>query len=364
MPTYKLRKEFPKVIVLPGDYQSYADYSGKMFDIVRRYADTVEEYSIDECFADLTGLEKPLKMSYEQIARKIKKEIEDELHISVSFGLAPTKVLAKVASKWVKPNGFTIIEKNTARDFLDKTPIGKVWGIGIKTSQFLKKKGIQTAGDLACKNREWIEENLGSNGEAIWYEMNSVPINQVDSSQKTLYGSMQKTRTFYPPTNNIDFLFSQLSKHIEQACAKARHYRLVAKGASIFIKTKDFRYVRRALPLPSPTNAPEILVGLARKELEKMHGQNNLEGVLYRTTGVSLFDLVPEEAWQSDLFADLSRKGKRVGKFEAIHRSIDELEHKFGKRVVYLASTHDAYERDEEEEGTDAKEEGRDLRFM
>src|SRR3989338_8557747 len=114
MPIFRVKKEFPSTIILPGDYKSYAEYSGKMFDIVSRYAYCVEEYSIDECFADITGLDRTLKKTYKEIAEQIKKEINDELGLSVSIGLAPTKVLAKVASNWVKPNGLTIIEKETA----------------------------------------------------------------------------------------------------------------------------------------------------------------------------------------------------------------------------------------------------------
>ncbi len=108
MPIFTLRKKFPSVLVLPGDYTCYARMSSEMFDIVRRYADDVEEYSIDECFADLTGLDKPLRMNYREIAERIKKEINEELGLSVSIGIAPTKVLAKVASKWQKPNGLTL----------------------------------------------------------------------------------------------------------------------------------------------------------------------------------------------------------------------------------------------------------------
>ena len=69
MSIYKVKKDFPSVIVVPGDYAAYAKYSSMMFDIVRRYADDVEEYSIDECFADLTGLDRPLKMTYKEIAK-------------------------------------------------------------------------------------------------------------------------------------------------------------------------------------------------------------------------------------------------------------------------------------------------------
>ena len=83
MPIFKVKKDFPKVIILPGDYSAYVRYSGMMFDIVRRYADDIEEYSIDECFADLTGLEPLLKMTYKQIAEQIKSEIYNEIGLSV-----------------------------------------------------------------------------------------------------------------------------------------------------------------------------------------------------------------------------------------------------------------------------------------
>jgi DNA polymerase-4/DNA polymerase V len=150
MPIQKIKKEFPQVIVLEGDYVSYSKYSRAMFAIVRRYADEVEEYSIDECFAELTGLDKPLKMSYLEIAERIKKEVNEELGLSVTIGLAPTKVLAKVASKWVKPNGLTVITQATAKEFLLNYPIEKIWGIGPRTAESLQRKGVRTAGIFAA----------------------------------------------------------------------------------------------------------------------------------------------------------------------------------------------------------------------
>ena len=78
MSIFMVKKKFPQVIILPGDYAAYAKYSSLMFDIVRRYADEVEEYSIDECFADLTLLQKTLKLTYQEMAERIKKEINQE----------------------------------------------------------------------------------------------------------------------------------------------------------------------------------------------------------------------------------------------------------------------------------------------
>lgn len=336
MPISKVKREFPTVTILPGDYASYARYSNMMFEIVRRYAYDVEEYSIDECFADLTGLDIPLKMSYLQIAEHIKKEINDELLLSISIGLAPTKVLAKVASKWVKPNGLTIIQKETISSFLEKTPIEKIWGIGPRTSEILKNKNIQTAQDFIEKDINWVRQNLSKPYEAIWQELRGVSVMGVDTESKTTYSSIQKTRTFNPPTNDKTFLLSQLSKNIEEACAKARYYKLAPKKISIFLKTQKFRYVEKIIPLSSPTNAPEILISLAHNNFKEMHER----GVIYRTTGVTLIDLIPDSISQGDLFGST----KKADKFELIHKRIDSLEEKLGKHVVYLASTHKALE--------------------
>jgi nucleotidyltransferase/DNA polymerase involved in DNA repair len=354
MPIFRLKKDYPNVIILPGDYKSYARYSSMMFDIVRRYADDVEEYSIDECFADLTGLDRPLKMTYLQIAERIKREVNEELKLSVSIGLAPTKVLAKVASKWVKPNGLTVIEADTAPKFLADTPIESVWGIGPKTARTLRVKGIITAGDFAKRSAVWVRENFSKPYEAIWKELNGVQVMEVDPNTKTVYSSVQKTRTFHPATNDKVFLLSELSKHIEDACKKARYYKLAPKKFSVFLKTQDFKYAERKITLPSPTNAPEILISLTEKYFKSIHKS----GILYRTAGVTLHELASDGVSQGELFG-----GRRLtDKFEAIHRQIDSLEDKFGRRAVYLASTHKSLK--SKKVGTDAEDLNRDLLFL
>jgi nucleotidyltransferase/DNA polymerase involved in DNA repair len=354
MPIFKVKKNFPKVIIMPGDYASYVDYSRKMFDVVRRYADVVEEYSIDECFADLTGLERPLKMTYFQIAERIKKEINEELQLSVSLGVAPTKVLAKVASKWVKPNGLTLIEEDTAMKFLSATPIEKIWGIGRQTSEFLKRKGIHFAGEFANLDGAWIRKNMSKPYEIIWLELNLFNILKISGESKDSYSSIQKTRTFHPPTNEKSFLLSQLSKHTEEACAKARHYKLVPKGISFFLKTQDFKYYSFAVNLEVPSNAPEILMSVIEKYFSKVHRT----GLVYRTAGVVLYELCPDYTTQKNLFGH----SELASKFEAVHDVIDNLEEKFGKRLVYLASTHKALKR--KVLGTDSDDLDRNLLFL
>lgn len=354
MPIYQVNRNFPKVIVLPGDYKSYVKYSDMMFNIVRRYIDDVEEYSIDECFGDLTGLDRTLKMTYEQIAERIKKEINEELGLSVSIGLAPTKVLAKIASKWVKPNGLTIILASDYKNFLEKFPIENIWGIGPKTSEFLKDRGIKTASDFAVKNFGWVESNLSKPYETIWKELNCERILEIDPVLKTTYSSIQKTRSFHPQTNDKTFLLSELSKHVEDACAKARHYKLVPTKVSFLLKTKDFKIVTSTFSLPTPTNVPEIIIQLVYEKFSEIHER----GVLYRTTGIVLQNLSLNHFVQQDFFGNTDR----VNKFELIHDQIDMLENKFGKHMVYLASTKKALENSRS--GTDVEEIDRDLLFL
>ena len=365
LPIFQLKKQFPQVIILPGDYACYAHYSEMMFNIVRRYADDVEEYSIDECFADLTGLDRPLKMSYEQIAQRIQREITEELGLSISVGVAPTKVLAKVASKWKKPNGFTMIGIDTAPTFLKETPIGKIWGIGTQTTIFLKKKGVMTAFDFASKSHDWINDNLSKPYEALWFELNGKSVMPIDPNPKTSFDSIQKTRSFHPASNDQVFLLSQFSKHVEDACAKARHFDLVANTVSIFLKTRSFEYHNFKFKLDTPTNAPEIITNLIVKHFHKVFRRQ----VLYRTVGVTLHGLVSKKSinLQGDLFGGglKSEATKKGEKYEIIHEQIDMLEEKFGRNVVYLASTHKARIRDKKEGmGTDANELDRNLLFM
>ncbi len=125
MPIFRIRKEFPQVRIVESDYDAYAVFSRRMFDIIRRYTDIVEEYSIDECFADFTGIPgfaPDASGSFEAarpILEQIKKDIARELDISVSLGLASTRVLAKTASKSQKPDGLTIIRANEREKLLD-----------------------------------------------------------------------------------------------------------------------------------------------------------------------------------------------------------------------------------------------------
>lgn len=327
----EIKKVCPNAVILPSDYETYSLFSVRMFDIVRRYTPEVEEYGIDECFADLTGLQRPLNMPYETIAERIKRDLDFELGMTFSVGLAPTKVVAKVASKWKKPSGITIIPGYNIHLYLEKVPVEKIWGVGPATTAYLNKCGIITALDFARRNAEWIKDNLTKPHYEIWQELRGKTVYPVVVEEKNDYQSISKTRTFTPASRDRDFIFSQLSKNIENACIKARRHRLSCKKFCFFLKTQDFRYSGAEVKLDRSTSTPNEIVQLA----EKYFGEVCEPNTLYRATGITLLELSHEPSGQLDLF----RKAVKAEKFSKIFDKVDELSEKFGKHAVFLGSS-------------------------
>ena len=112
---FEIRRHCPECVILSSDYETYSLFSMRMFDIMRRYTPDVEEYSIDECFADLTGPRRTLRMGDREMAEQIKADLDGELGMIFSVGLVPTKVLAKAASKWKKPPALPSSPAGTSR---------------------------------------------------------------------------------------------------------------------------------------------------------------------------------------------------------------------------------------------------------
>jgi DNA polymerase-4/DNA polymerase V len=337
MPTYQVRKLYPSVIVLPGNYAAYAEASELMFNIVRRYADDVEEYSIDECFADLTPMIRPLKMSILEILHAIKKDIRDELSLPASVGLSSTKVLAKIATKAGKPDGLLVADSpESVERLLRATPIGAVWGIGRETCRRLSTRSIRTAYDLAVLSRLQASD-FNLHVRNIWNELSERQVMPIDPSPKTIYGSIMKSRTFRPPTRDSDFLISELSYHADRACHKARVHGLKARSFGFFLKTQGFRYIRHESDLRVPTGEPHEIMRIVRKELQALIQP----GETYRACGIMLTSLAPESVISNDLFG-ASEEGSRRA---IVYKAVDRLHDKYGHDLIHSAASLHARKR-------------------
>ncbi len=334
MRLFEVLKVCPDAVILPSDYETYSIFSERMYAIVRRYTPTVEEYSIDECFADLTGLRRALGMSYVDMAVAIKRDLDTELGMTFSIGLSCTKVLAKIGSKWKKPSGLTPIPLREASSFLGKTPVGNVWGIGPNTAVYLNKYGVRTAQDFAERDEVWVRKMLTKPTIEIWHELNGEVMNELNTEGRHTYQSISKTKTFTPPSTDQKFVYSQLSKNIENACIKARRWNLAAPAAFFFLKTQDFKYHGCEITLPHPTAIPQDIL----REVEKYFPNVFQKGVPYRATGVVLLKLADNTSTQLDLFgAVLESEG-----FKRVFDSIDAVSAKYGKHAVFLGSSFEA----------------------
>jgi nucleotidyltransferase/DNA polymerase involved in DNA repair len=334
MRLYEIKKLCPDAVILPSDYETYSLLSKRFYDIVRRYTSEVEEYGIDECFADITGLRRCLRLSYPQIAEKLKNDIDRELGFTFSVGLAPNKVMAKVGSKWAKPSGLTIIPAKKIHLFLQSLAIEKIWGVGPQTSAYLNKLGIRTALDYAVKSEAWVRTHLTKPHYEIWQELNGKYILELNLEPKTSYASIQKVKTFTPPSSDRAFVFSQLSKNIENACLKARRYQLCAKTGVIFLKTQDFQSEGLEIVFSRPTTFPNEVIDTIEPAFNQLFNHKKL----YRSTGIILLKLETEQTNQLDLFGG----HLKIEKMSRLFAGIDKMRLKYGKHTICLGSSFTA----------------------
>lgn len=331
MPLNQARQICPEAIVVPSDYETYSIFSKRMFAIMREFTPEVEEYSIDEGFADLTGLRRVHKTSYEGIALMIKKSIEEELGITVSIGLSLSKSLAKLASKKHKPAGFTPIPGRQIEALLRETALYQVWGFGPNTTAFLTKLGLKTAYDFVMKSQNFAQKKLGKVGDELWRELRGEYVYKIITEAKDSYQSISKMKTFTPPSTNPDFVYGQLVRNLESACIKARRYQLVASDVSIYLRAANFAGDGLDIQLSRPSSYPTELVPLVHQAFYKLFRPKRY----YRATGIVLHHLTAQESLQPTLFED----PLRLRSMESIYQAVDRVNAEFGKHTVHLASS-------------------------
>lgn len=333
-----VRKMCPNIHIFSSDYESYLMYSQRMYRILKRYTEKVEAYSIDECFADITGLEETLKMSYEEIARSIKNDLDSELGTTFSLGLSVNKVLAKSASKWQKPSGFTMIPFFKINEYLKEIPIGKIWGVGASTSVEMSKLNIYSAYEFASKTNAWVKEHFSKPSQELHAEFNGEFIHQVNVENTDEQKSVMRTRTFRPSSKNKNYIFSELSKNIEEACRKIRSLDLSTRDVYFFIKTSEFKYYGASVKLEVNSAVPQEIIKQIKEKFEDMFVPN----ILYRATGVRFGSLCHPHLATLDLFG----KKMKEEKINEIYKVADILSQKFGEKTIYLASSFRAREGD------------------
>lgn len=320
----------PKLIMLPSDYETYSIYSKRIFEIMRRFTPDVEEYSIDEAFADLSGLRRLYPGDgYQGIAKKIQETVIRELDIGVSVGVSLTKSLAKLGSKFRKPRGFTAVPGQYIHVLLAHTPLEKIWGVGPNTAALLRKHGCRTALDFVQLPRYVVEDRLGKVGIELWSELRGEAVFAINPAPKTTYGSISKTKTFSPSSTDPQLIFAHALRNLESACIKARRYDLGAHRLMLTLRTQQFTSASAAVTLSRATNSPLNCTDPLRGLFDQLFQSRQS----YRATGVVLADLGATHPTQFDLFEDPARTVRT----EQTGAVIDDVNARYGKHTLFLS---------------------------
>lgn len=331
MSMQEIKRLCPDVQIVPGDYTAYSIFARRMYQIARSVTPEVEEYSIDECFADITGLDAKYQCSYEEIALMIKSRLESDLGLTFGVGLGPNKAIAKIGSKYRKPAGFTSIPIEEIPKYLADLPIGGIWGVGMKTSLYFEKLGVHTALDFAQKDENWLrEKNISKPYRVIWAELNGAFVRTLNMDEDDMMGSIMVSRTFRP-TKDRNILLSQLSKNIERATAKARRHGVSARGVRFYVKTQEFRYYGLNLTFNASLTDPREILKVVAQHLDEVYEP----GILYRATGVTLYSLTADHAVIPDLFGDYARIETKAPIIEVV----DRVNQKYGRHTLYLGES-------------------------
>ncbi|HZH78177.1 MAG TPA: DNA polymerase IV [Archangium sp.] len=327
MPMARAMKMAPHALVVKPRFSAYSEASEQVFSIFERYTPLVEPLSLDEAFLDVTA-SVGLFVAPADMARRIRKEIAAETGLPSSAGISSVKFVAKIASDVAKPNGQREVRAEETVAFLAGLPVGRLWGVGPKTEEALKRAGLETIGDVAKRDAAWMEARWGSSGRNLWELAHGIDAREVVPDREAK--SVGAEDTFDEDLTGLE----ALSPHVHaQALRVGRRLRKAGvKGRVVQLKLKfgDFTLITRRTTLPSATDDGQTLYRVARELLEKAH-----EDKPVRLTGVSMQELGTESvgARQLGLFTE-PEKPKRSDKLNA---ALDRIAERFGSKAVLTA---------------------------
>lgn len=328
LPIFQVKRMCPSCVILSGNYRAYSMFSARMARITKRFASVVERYSVDECFADVLHDVSSLDEAI-SLARTLSRTLQEELGITFSVGLAPTKTLAKIASKWNKPAGFTVIERSSITSFLDEKGIEEVWGIGPALSQKLKGLGVMTALAFKEKSHEWVAEHVPHKHErSLWHELRGEIVSAVHE-QTSMPSSTQSFKSFRAQ-QNLDVVYAHLVTNLERATKRLRHMGLFASRASFHVR--DHRRMRKSIDVqisPSSSNPDAFITALAKRKREIL-----VSSVMYTQTGVSLYGLSPYPILSTLFGEEVSTK-----KWQQVYTSVDGMNSMYGSGTILLGAS-------------------------
>lgn len=322
MPTATALRLCPQAIVIRPRMELYATVSREIRAIFDRYSPTIEPLAFDEAFLDVDGCE-ALFGSAVEIGRKIKDDIQRELRLTASVGVAPNKFLAKLASDLEKPNGFVVVETDGVQAFLDPLPISRLWGVGKVAQRRFERLGIQTIGRLRQVPVELLTEHFGKIGEHVWRLSNGIDERQVVPDREAK--SVSHETTFATDVTDMDVLKSCLMSLTEQVGWRLRRHELRGRTVQIKVRYDNFDTFTRSRSLTAPTHTTnEIWIAASEMLATKLPARS----LSVRLIGVGVTNIDRAGLKQASLFAEEQEQDR------SIDRVSDQIKDKFGTASI------------------------------
>ncbi|MEN9387024.1 MAG: DNA-directed polymerase, partial [Bacteroidota bacterium] len=321
MPMRMALKLCPDAIVLRGDFEAYAQHSDWVTRMIMDRAPVVEKASIDEFYLDMTGMERFFG-SY-QFATDLRKRIQTETGLQISFGLSVNKTVSKVATNHVKPAGQFQVMPGEERAFLAPMPVGKIPMIGAVTAQTLRNMGIVHVGTLSQMPLKVLERTFGKSGVMLWERANGIDSRPVVpySEQK----SLSKEITFEQDTTDVTLLRRILGSLTEQLAYDLRKMGQCTSCITVKLRYSNFDTHTRQISIPASAS-DHRLIPAVHELFEKLYDRR----LLIRLIGVRFSKLLQGQE-QLSLFDDGAR-------LVPLYGAMDLLRNRYGDLSVLRAS--------------------------
>lgn len=324
-PIFFARKKCPNIQIFQSDFNVYRKYSNALYNLLLEYTDKIERYSIDECFLDLTGyIPKTRKLI--DIAYEISKRAREELGFTVNIGVAPNKLLAKMASDFEKPNKVHTLYQEEIETKMWILPVSELFMVGRRSLPKLQKMGIKTIGDLAKSDEKLLIKNFGKYGKMIWEYSNGIDneeVNYIKEKPKNIGNSITLPYDY----NNIEKIEEVLLALVEQVSYRLRNQEMFANVVNIQIKTNEFKVFSHQRKLDFATDSTKIIGKEAKKLLTEIYNNTPI-----RLIGVSVSGLVEKEERQISLFENIENE-----KQKKIDSVLDNIKEKYGYEAITRA---------------------------
>ena len=325
MPMFKALKACPDAVVIKPNFAKYVVESKRILGALAELTPLVQTLSLDEAWADLSGTERLNGGPPALQLIRLQKRIEADTGLTVSIGLAPNRFLAKLASEFDKPRGFSVIGAANAQAVLAPRPVSILPGVGPVFGRTLRSDGFATVGDLAAADVRDLVKRYGETGlrlHDLAHARDARPVNP-DHDRR----GMSAETTFNADLTTAEALEAELWPLCEKLASKARRDGVASKVIVLKLRRTDFKIVTRRLTLPEPVQTARALFALGRDLLKPELGRP------YRLIGIAMAEVVDAGDSDPGLFASTE---SRMLKTET---TIDGLRARFGKDAVVAGRT-------------------------